>query len=166
MLRTANLLHPASTPASRPTPGASLPRTLASPRTGLAPAGHRELVARLCHDCSFALTAPELLDAQGFCRDICDRACGPQPTTTRGSRSFASVVNSDLSGVNREGRTWFPAKHRRFGRFAPKVGHSSVIYGHHGQNLRGYQARSVPYQSVASTNPARSAARRTADFCN
>src|ERR1035437_5891301 len=64
MLRTATLLHPASTPASRPTPGASLPGTLVSPRTGLAPAGHRELVARLCHDCSFALTAPELLDAR------------------------------------------------------------------------------------------------------
>jgi len=28
-----------STPASRPTPGAPLPRTLASPRTGLTPAG-------------------------------------------------------------------------------------------------------------------------------
>src|ERR1035437_9395858 len=64
MLRTATLLHPASTPASRPTPGASLPGTLVSPRTGRAPAGHRELVARLCHDCSFALTAPELLDAR------------------------------------------------------------------------------------------------------
>lgn len=33
------LLHPASTPASRPEPGASLPRTLASPRSGLAPPG-------------------------------------------------------------------------------------------------------------------------------
>src|ERR1035437_4793675 len=86
MLRTATLLHPASTPASRPTPGASLPGTLVSPRTGLAPAGHRELVARLCHDCSFALTAPELLDArtphdrihepseQVFCPSLsCDR---------------------------------------------------------------------------------------------
>jgi hypothetical protein len=35
MLRTGQLLHPAS-----------LPGTLASPRTGLAPAGHRELVVR------------------------------------------------------------------------------------------------------------------------
>ncbi len=41
----------ASTPGSRPTPGVLLPGTLASPRTGLAPAGCRELVARLrgCH---------------------------------------------------------------------------------------------------------------------
>ena len=47
MLRTGQLLHPASTPASQPTPEASLPGTLASPRTGLAPAGYRELVVRL-----------------------------------------------------------------------------------------------------------------------
>jgi hypothetical protein len=42
-LRTGHLLHPASTPASQPKPGASLPGTLASPRTGLSPAGCREL---------------------------------------------------------------------------------------------------------------------------
>src|SRR5271155_302943 len=66
MLRTAKLLHPASDPAFRPTPGASLPGTLASPRTGLAPAGRRELLARLRHGCSFALIAPELLDARDF----------------------------------------------------------------------------------------------------
>jgi len=34
MLRPASLLHPASTPVSQPDPGASLPGTLASPRTG------------------------------------------------------------------------------------------------------------------------------------
>ena len=68
MLRTGQLLHPASTPTSRPTPGASLPGTLASPRTGLAPAGCRELVARLRHEVVSFLTAPELLDAhQGEC---------------------------------------------------------------------------------------------------
>src|SRR5213592_1324393 len=39
--------HPASTPGSRPTPGAALPGTLASPRAGLPPAGCRELGARL-----------------------------------------------------------------------------------------------------------------------
>jgi hypothetical protein len=43
MLRTGHLIRPASTPTSRPTPGASLPGTLASPRTGLSPAGSREL---------------------------------------------------------------------------------------------------------------------------
>src|ERR1019366_3262290 len=44
-LQTARSLRPASHPASRPPPGASLPGTQASPRTGLTPAGHRELVA-------------------------------------------------------------------------------------------------------------------------
>ena len=44
------LRRSASTPGSRPTPGAALPGTLASPRTGLPPAGCRELVARLRHD--------------------------------------------------------------------------------------------------------------------
>jgi hypothetical protein len=34
-LRTEQSLHPGSTPTSRPDPGASLPGTLASPRTGL-----------------------------------------------------------------------------------------------------------------------------------
>jgi len=54
MLRTGQSLAPsqglrrsASTTASLPPPGAVLPGTLASPRTGLAPAGCRELVARL-----------------------------------------------------------------------------------------------------------------------
>src|SRR5215211_5326312 len=54
MLRTGQSPAPsqgrsssASTPGSRPTPGVLLPGTLASPRAGLAPAGCRELVARL-----------------------------------------------------------------------------------------------------------------------
>jgi hypothetical protein len=48
-LRTGRSLRPASHPASRPRTGASLPRTRASPRTGLTPAGRPELVARLRH---------------------------------------------------------------------------------------------------------------------
>lgn len=63
-----------STPASQPDPGASLPGTLASPRTGLSPAGCRELVARLRHDCSFAFMASELLDARG---SRLTRCCSP-----------------------------------------------------------------------------------------
>jgi hypothetical protein len=47
------VLRPASTPGSRPTPGAALPGTLASPRTGLTPAGCRELGARLHPRSSF-----------------------------------------------------------------------------------------------------------------
>lgn len=64
-LRTGQSLHPASNPASQPNPGASLPGTLASPRTGLSPAGHQELVVRLRHVRSFAVMASELLDARG-----------------------------------------------------------------------------------------------------
>jgi len=62
MLRTVKLIHPASTQVFRPTPEASLPGTLASPRTGLSPASYRELVARLRHVDS-CLHTPELLDA-------------------------------------------------------------------------------------------------------
>src|SRR5215211_7030263 len=54
--------RPASTPGSRPTPGAALPGTLASPRTGLPPAGCRELGARLHLAPPFVASAPELLD--------------------------------------------------------------------------------------------------------
>ncbi len=46
MLGTAHLVHPASTLTSLSNPEASLPRTLASPWTGLSPASYRELVAR------------------------------------------------------------------------------------------------------------------------
>ena len=46
MLRTAHLVHPASTLTSLSDPEVSLPRTLASPWTGLSPASYRELVAR------------------------------------------------------------------------------------------------------------------------
>src|SRR6266498_1550715 len=71
MLRTGQLLAPsqgrrcsASTAGSRPPPGAALPGTLASPRTGLTPAGCHELLARLRRPPPFSLT-PELLDARG-----------------------------------------------------------------------------------------------------
>ena len=56
--------RPASTPGSRPTPGAALPGTLASPRAGLPPAGCHELVARLHRRFLLSVSsAPELLDA-------------------------------------------------------------------------------------------------------
>jgi hypothetical protein len=54
---------PLRPPGSHPASGAALPRTLASPRTGLTPAGCRELVARLRHDAILSVMAPELLDA-------------------------------------------------------------------------------------------------------
>src|SRR5271166_3202926 len=63
MLRTGQLLGPASHPASRPRTGALLPGTLASPRTGLTPAGCPELVDRLRHDIFLSVMAPGLLGA-------------------------------------------------------------------------------------------------------
>ena len=65
MLRTGHLLRPASNPASRPRTGASLPGTLASPRTGLAPAGCPQLLAWLRHHNMNLLVvmASKLLDA-------------------------------------------------------------------------------------------------------
>jgi hypothetical protein len=78
----------ASTPGSRPTPGVLLPGTLASPRTGLTPAGCRELGARLHPRSSFHHSAPELLDAHsaGIADDdlagggaCCWRRFGPAP---------------------------------------------------------------------------------------
>src|SRR5271157_56439 len=65
MLRTGQLLGPASHPASRPRTGASLPGTLASPRTGLTPAGCPQLVDWLRHHNINLLVvmAPNLLDA-------------------------------------------------------------------------------------------------------
>ena len=59
---------PASHPASRPRTGASLPGTLASPRTGLAPAGCPQLVAQLRHDNLLVVMAPKLLDALPYRR--------------------------------------------------------------------------------------------------
>src|ERR1035437_10285912 len=84
MLRTGHLLHPASTPASRPTAGASLPGTLASPRTGLSPAGSRELSLSSSPENSSSLDAPELsgrTPAQRRREDLGDRIRA-RPTAT------------------------------------------------------------------------------------
>ena len=66
MLRTGQLLGPAPHPAFRPRTGALLPGTLASPRTGLAPAGCPQLVDWLRHHNINLLVvmAPNLLDAR------------------------------------------------------------------------------------------------------
>ncbi len=62
-LRTGRSLGPASHPASQPRTGAPLPRTRASPRTGLTPAGRPELIARLRHAISFSSRRPSSLGA-------------------------------------------------------------------------------------------------------
>jgi hypothetical protein len=57
--------RPASTPGSRPTSGAALPGTLASPRAGLPPAGCRELALGYTINLP-SVSAPELLDAHSY----------------------------------------------------------------------------------------------------
>ena len=111
MLRTGQLLHPASTPASRPTPGVSLPGTLASPRTGLAPAGSRELVARLRHEVVSFLTAPELLDAQlGIPGGLGQHRPWPSPSSTSASAgSSASSSRGEGPSRTRSSRSWCSA---------------------------------------------------------
>lgn len=63
MLRIDQLFRPASHEASRQRTGASLPETLAPPRTGLSPVGSPQLVAWLRHDHLLLLMTPRLLDA-------------------------------------------------------------------------------------------------------
>ena len=55
-----------------PDAGSQLPGTLAPPRTGLAPVGCPQLVARLRHVDLLVVMAPELLDALRKCR-----SCSP-----------------------------------------------------------------------------------------
>ncbi len=57
-----------------PDAGSQLPGTLASPGTGLAPAGCRELVARFCRNALLSLSAPELLGAHFVLNNSADRA--------------------------------------------------------------------------------------------
>ena len=81
MLRTGQLLGPAPHPASRPRTGALLPGTLASPRTGLTPAGCPQLVGWLRHHNMNLLVvmAPNLLDA------LPERAGGCHPSPAHGT---------------------------------------------------------------------------------
>ena len=65
MRRSAHRIHLTSNQASLPKPKVLLPRTLASPWTGLTPASYRELVARLRHFSLLGVMTPELLDARG-----------------------------------------------------------------------------------------------------
>src|ERR1035437_5971889 len=94
MLRTGHLLHPASTPASRPTPGASLPGTLASPRTGLSPAGSRELLLSSSQEKSSSLDAPELLDAPQ--RSAPESSSGTGPDRGQRQRRFEQGTCSTI----------------------------------------------------------------------
>src|ERR1035437_995617 len=81
---TGHSLHPASTPASRPTPVASLPGTWASPRTGLSPAAARELSVSSSPENSSSLNAPELLDAR--------QRSDPETTSGTGFRAWPTAT--------------------------------------------------------------------------
>ena len=103
MLRTGQLLGPASNPASRPRTGAPLPGTLASPRTGLSPAGCPQLVAWLRHHNINLLVvmAPKLLDAPPVRRmgvrtrvSNANRACQLFGYPMIGCRSISPLVDS------------------------------------------------------------------------
>ena len=86
----------ASTLASQPTPGAVLPGTLASPRTGLPPAGCPKLVARLRHVILLDDDhASELLDAH-FPRT---NPVGPGSVVVRTSASRTSIVARSGNGI-------------------------------------------------------------------
>src|SRR5919109_539965 len=104
MLRTGRLPAPhrgrsssASTPGSRPTPGVLLPGTLASPRTGLTPAGCRELVARLPRRSLPSVTsAPELLDAHSRGIATARSAINPLLATLRVAQEDSSAAEGLL----------------------------------------------------------------------
>src|SRR3954452_2970635 len=75
--------RPASTSTFLPMPGATLPRTLASPRAGLAPAGYPELDARL-HPISFHSSADTSTNARAAGRtlDLQPVSCLPHDDVT------------------------------------------------------------------------------------
>src|SRR5215216_5184307 len=90
--------RPASTPGSRPTPGAALPGTLASPRAGHPPASCRELALGYTINLP-SISAPELLDAhsagiaaragtapQGIATPLPPWACRPARAWANGGR--------------------------------------------------------------------------------
>src|SRR5437773_7216561 len=79
MLRTGQSPAPstgrstsASTPGSHPTPGVLLPGTLASPRTGLAPAGCRALVARLRRAARLSVVLGARATGRTFAAELAD----------------------------------------------------------------------------------------------
>jgi len=91
MLRTGQLLHSASHPTSRRRTGASLPGTLASPRTGLSPAGCPELVEQI-------LNLPFLIE-RAFCPGrtrTCVRMTSQGSAVTRLQRAIANPNTSAM----------------------------------------------------------------------
>src|SRR6266498_2391331 len=104
MLRTGQSPAPlmgrsssASTPGSHPTPGVLLPGTLASPRAGLAPAGCRELVARLRRGALLSVMLGARAAGRTFVQNQASRPGGPviaRPGATGGYRPTGAAVGS------------------------------------------------------------------------
>ena len=126
MLRTGHLIHPASTPAFRPTSGASLPGTLASPRTGLSPAGSRELSLSSSPENSSSLDAPELsgrTPAQRRRGDLGDNSWA-RPTAAP-PRSAMRIVH--LAPALPQSRERVQSERRAIGERALQALRSSVV---------------------------------------
>src|ERR1039458_4264856 len=111
MLRTGQLLRPASHPASRPRTGASLPGTLASPRTGLSPAGSPQLVAWLRHDNLLVVMAPKLLDALPQHRTGVSRFLTTAGCSYHLHRERPSVASPPKPQAACKGIGWGPTSH-------------------------------------------------------
>ena len=95
MLRTGQLLQPRFDAGFSTDAGGFTTGDLASPRTGLAPAGSRELVARYVMRSSLFLTAPELLDAQlALPGDPGHHPPSPSPSCISVCRLLGLVISS------------------------------------------------------------------------
>jgi hypothetical protein len=100
VLRTGQLLHPASTQGSLPTPEISLPGTRASPWTGLSPAGCHQLVDRLRHGKPPA-TAPDLLGALRRNALTSTNTPGGRPILRAVTRDFPNSANGETGSRHR-----------------------------------------------------------------
>ena len=135
MLRTGRLRTPTrggcrstSTPASQPMPGAPLPRTLASPRTGLTPAGCPELVARVTSNL-LLVRHLGLLDVRPGPPSGVRRRPGRPPPCWRTSRAN-SVDPDPSSGPNARTPDRVQFRRRRTQRLAvchPRLGREAVL---------------------------------------
>jgi hypothetical protein len=88
--------RPASTSTFLPMPGATLPRTLASPRTGLAPAGYPELGTRL-HPISLHSLGDTFADARAAGRTlVLQPSALLTRTRTKACRAGRSLASTPL----------------------------------------------------------------------
>src|SRR5829696_6150806 len=113
--------RPASTPGSRPTPGAALPGTLASPRTGLTPAGYRELVARLRRGALLSVLLGARATGRTFPRNHPGSPAGRKPGRYARARRWSPTIEERLPWRSptrsaRQPQTTFPSSAPRSAR--------------------------------------------------